>query len=579
MSNSRSCPPGRRPGAALRGLVCVPLLCGAASAAAQVNEPAPIKAGRVPPHGVYEPGVNALHYHIVIRLPDSGTYLRGDARIDVRVVAPRPDTVWFDFSGLAVTSASVALGAGAAQTVTARLDDGRVYLPVPRSARTGDTLRVHIAYAGTPDDGLIIRNNVHGVRTAFADNWPDRARFWFPSIDHPSDKATADFEVNAPAGWEVVANGMRPATSPAHFQDQPRDGIWRWSIDVPIPTYTMVIGAADFAVGQVTPCAHGGVTKLRPDGCVPVSYWVYPQDSARADSIFRRAGQMVEYFSQRFGPFAYDKLAHVQSATRFGGMENVGAIFYDEKAIANGRLGEGTVSHETLHQWFGDAVTESDWSHLWLSEGFATYFGMQFFEHANGEAKFRQLVAASGKSYMNSDVTDIAIVDTLATPSNDLFALLNANSYQKGGQVLHMLRGLVGDSAFFTGVRNYYQQHVDGNALTRDLQAALENASGQKLDWFFDEWVYKPGYPIFRVAHTWDAPAGEAVVTVEQVQKAAWPAFRMPIEFAFDTPQGEVRRKLEVSGRKTVLRVKLSSAPTAVRLDPDGWVLKQVQGG
>jgi len=340
----------------------------------------------------------------------------------------------------------------------------------------------------------------------------------------------------------------------------------------------MVIGAADFAFGTVNPCARGGRTSLRPDGCVPITFWVFPQDSASGARIFRRADRMVEYYSDRFGPFPYEKLAHVQSATRFGGMENVGAIFYSEAAIAQGRLDEGTVAHETAHQWFGDGVTEADWSHLWLSEGFATYFGMQFFEQADGRDAFQQRLAASRQGYFDSDVTDLAMVDTTAVPDNNLFSLLNANSYNKGGQVLHMLRGLVGDSAFFAGIRLYFQRNVNGTALTGDLRASLEETSRQDLSWFFQEWAYRPGYPVFRQAWRWDAATSEAVVTIEQVQKSTWPAFRMPIEFEFATAAGSIRRKAEVSGRRIELRFRLPSAPTGVTLDPDGWVLKQLAG-
>jgi aminopeptidase N len=557
--------------------VCALLIGMASKVNAQVVEPPPIEAGRVPPHGVYQPGFDALHYDVSLTIGATSPVIQGRTRIDVAMREPRRDDLWFDFSGLAVTRASIAVGGGAARTTTSRADDGRIHLAVPATARVGDTLHVEIVYEGTPDDGLILRDNVHGQRSAFADNWPDRARFWFPAIDHPSDKATASFEVRVPAGWEVISNGLRADHLPGGTP--PRDGVWRWSEAVPVPTYTMVIGAADFAIGNVNPCAQGGRNALHADGCVPISYWVFPADSAKGASIFRRADRMVEYYSQRFGPFPYEKLAHIQSATRFGGMENVGAIFYSEQAIAQGRLDEGTVAHETTHQWFGDGVTEADWSHLWLSEGFATYFGIQFFEQADGKESFQRRLAESRQGYFESDVTDLAMVDTSAVPDNNLFSLLNANSYNKGGQVLHMLRGLLGDDAFFAGIRLYFQRYENRTALTRDLQHALEEAAGKDLGWFFDEWAYRPGYPIFRLSQRWDAAASQEIVTVEQVQKATWPAFRMPVEFEFATPSGPVRRKAEVSGRRIELRFELPTAPTAVRLDPDGWVLHRMETG
>ncbi len=542
--------------------------------AAQVREPAPVPAGRVPPRGTYEPGFDALHYDIAITLPDGDDVMRGRARIDVAIVEPATDTLRLDLVGLRVSSARVGVGAARSVETGFRVGRGRVYLPVPDAAHVGDTLHVDIDYDGTPDDGLIIRRNVHGERSAFADDWPDRARFWFPGIDHPSDKATVSFEVRAPEGWEVVSNGPRSDGAPPG--SPPADGVWRFSVPVPIPTYTMVVGAADFTVVTVDACADGGSNETRPDRCVPVTYWSFPQDSARAARVFRRAGDMIAYYSRTFGPYPFAKLAHVQSATRFGGMENVGAIFYSEEALANGSLDEVTVAHETTHQWFGDAVTEADWSHLWLSEGFATYFSMQFFEHAEGEAAFRALLTQSAREYLASGVTDLAMVDTTAVPGNDLFSLLNANSYNKGGQVLHMLRGVLGDSLFFAGIRRYFATYRYRTALTRDFERVMEQTSGRDLGWFFDEWAYRPGYPVFKVSSAWDPDASDVVVTVDQTQKASWPAFRMPIDFAFDTPQGEVRRRAEVSGRHSEVRFSLPAPPTAVRLDPDGWVLKRM---
>src|SRR6185369_8760598 len=298
-------------------------------------------------------------------------------------------------------------------------------------------------------------------------------------------------------------------------------------------------------------------------------------DSANAAKIFRRADQMVAFLSDLVAPFPYPALAHVQSATRFGGMENAGAIFYSERGIASGNMGEGTVSHETAHQWFGDSVTPGDWSDVWLSEGFATYFGNLFFERADSVQEFRRLTQQSWRGYFQSQVTDLAIVDTTAVPGNDLLQLLNANSYNKGGAVLHMLRGLLGDEVFFGGIKRYYSRYAYANARTRNLQRALEEQSGRDLGWFFDQWVYRPGYPQLRVTQTWDAAASEAVVTVEQTQKATWPVFRFPLELEFDTPSGPVRQRAEVFGKTSTVRIRLSAAPTAMRVDPDGWLLHQ----
>lgn len=538
-------------------------------------EPEAVKFGRVPAPGPYARSFDILHYAIDLDLTRAaqaaeGSTIEGTATIDIVVLDAREDSVRLDLSGLRAVRVDIGKRRDEPESVDFRQEDGRLYAVLDDGIRSGDTIRVVVRYDGQPDNGLIIRRNVHGQPGAFADNWPDRARFWFPSIDHPSDKATVDFTVRAPAGWEVIANGTQ-------VRDSAKGNVWRYRLDQPVPTYLMVVGAADFATGTVTPCANGGRAAHHANGCVPVTYWVFPQDSANGARIFRRAGDMVEYYSRLVAPFPYERLAHVQSSTIFGGMENATAIFYSEQAIRNGTLSEGTVAHEVAHQWFGDAVTPGHWSDLWLSEGFATYFGNLFFEHADGADRFREMTRQSWNGYLRSEVKDLPIVDTVNVPGNDLIQLLNANSYNKGGAVLHMLRGVLGDDVFFGGIRRYYSRHAHGNARTPDFRRAMEEESGRGLGWFFEQWVYRPGHPVFRVSHEWDDKAGEVLVRLEQVQKSDWPVFRMPITLEFTTPQGTRRSTVQVVGRSEVHRIRLSGPPTAVRLDPDGWLLHEIQ--
>jgi len=564
------------------------------------TEPAPIQAGVAPAPGPYAPALDVLHYDIEVGLSDTASWFAG--RTAVRLVARSAGgAVPLDLSGLAVDSVreartrlyeASAPAHDAAQRVSAEYRAGVLRVPLPAATEVGDTVTVEVFYRGVPDDGLILRRNVHGAPAAFADNWPNRARFWFPSVDHPSDKATVRFTVHAPAAWSVVANGALvsgPApTPPAALGPAGARRTWVYETDVDIPTYTMVVGAAHMVRHSVglAACGHAPATH-RPDGCVNVTWWAFPEDTASAARNFRRAADVVDFFTETVGPFPYEKLANVQSSTRFGGMENASAIFYSEQAIAAGRDIEGTVAHEIAHQWFGDSVTEADWHHLWLSEGFATYFGALYFEHAEGVADLRRRMEQSRLRYIRGKVTDRPIVDPA---EHNLFALLNDNNYPKGGWVLHMLRGILGDDAFFRGIRAYYARHAYGNALTPDLRQAMEKASGRPLGWFFRQWVYAPGYPIFALDRKWTGAqreAGTLTLTVRQVQKDAWPRFRVPmeVEFVHRTPgsgaadERRERRHVEVSGAATALDFHLPARPDSVILDPDGWVLKDLAPG
>ncbi|HEX9106878.1 MAG TPA: M1 family metallopeptidase, partial [Longimicrobiales bacterium] len=496
--------------------------------------------------------------------------IRGRTRARIALVAPRQDTLPLDLTGLVVDGVAVN-----DQPAGFRYEQGKLRVALPGSAHPGDTVSVEVRYHGHPRDGLIIGPDVHGQRAAFADDWPNRARFWFPSIDHPSDKATADIQVLAPRGWEVVANGAStaPAALPREWAaDTAGRVVAHWVTQVPIPTYTMVLGATHFAV---TP-APGAPPPAGPTsgGPVRITAWLYPEDSARAARSFRRANDIVAWYGELVAPFPYEKLAHVESATRFGGMENASAIFYDEKALAAGMDIEETVAHETAHQWFGDSVTEADWHHLWLSEGFATYFSALFFQHADGEERFRAIMRRGRAAYLASEDTARPIIDPA---EQDLFALLNRNNYEKGAWVLHMARGLLGDSAFFDGLRSYYRAHAGGNALTSDLQQALESASGRELGWFFQQWLYQPGYPRIRVAWRWLAAEHAAEVTISQVQSASWPTFRFPLDLMLATPGGALRRQVLVTRREETFRVASPAAPTAVSADPEDRLLLVVE--
>jgi aminopeptidase N len=543
-----------------------------APAALLAQEPPPIQAGVAPPAGVYAPGIDVRHYDVEVGLGKGVDWIEGRAEIDVAATSDDP-RLPLDFTGLEVLEVRVD-GTPHAYNY----EDGVLALDLAGHA-AGTEARVGVHYRGVPDDGLILRDNVHGEPSAFVDNWPNRTRFWLPSVDHPTDKATVRFTVHAPAEWKVVANGRLVTESgptPADAIGPPGDRrTWVWEEGVPISPYNMVIGASALTVVPVGLAACGQApASPRADGCVEVTYWVYPEDVERAEPSFRRAAEIVDYFTDLIGPYPFEKLANVQSSTRFGGMENASAIFYSERGIASGRSIEGTVSHEIAHQWFGDAVTEADWHHLWLSEGFAEYFGQQFFEVADGEEAFRGLLEADRQQVLRGGDADRPIYDPA---ERDLFALLNDNNYQKGAWVLHMLRGILGDDAFFAGIREYYRRYTHSTALTTDFQAVMEEVYGRGLEWFFQQWIYEPGYPVFAVGQEW-RPAGsggELTVTVRQTQKAEWPTFRVPTELLVVQDGREQRVPVELTERRTVVRVALpgGSAPTVV-LDPDGWVLK-----
>jgi len=304
--------------------------------------------------------------------------------------------------------------------------------------------------------------------------------------------------------------------------------------------------------------------------CVPQSAYTAPEQRATMPGTFARVGEMVQLFSRLVGPFPYEKLAHLQSSTRYGGMENASAIFYADGPFRSGGTNEGTIAHETAHQWFGDAVTEREWPHVWLSEGFATYFAALWTRAARGDSAFRDQMARI-RSTILADSVSVArrpVIDTIET---DLMALLNRNSYEKGGFVLHMLRAQVGERAFFDAIRAYYTKYHHATALSDDLRAEMEKTSRQDLRWFFDQWLRRPGYP--EVAAAWSYDSTSHQVNVEVTQGVRFGSFRFPLVVGIVDSAGVVHRTTVDMNAAEGATVRMQSAsvskPIRVILDPD----------
>ena len=507
---------------------------------------------------------DAIRYDITIAVSDTGAHIVGEV-----------ETVW-----LLGSDAPVVVPLDSAMRVVRVLIDGkentRVHrtaygrqdniIYIPHDKQAGDTLRTRIRYHGVARDGLVVRTDSSGNRTFFADNWPDRAHLWLPVQDHPSDKAEVNFRVEVPLDLEVVANGTLVKVDTLARNR----AAWQYRLETRIPPSNFVFGAARMAVTPLTPASCSAP-------CVPQTAWSYPKDSAYAAQAFSVAPAIVEYFSQMIGPFPYPSLAHVETSTRFGGMENATAIFYAAQLYPAKQVGEEIIAHETAHQWFGDAVTEADWHHLWLSEGFATYLAALWLGHVHGDSAFQARMqqhanAVFGKRgkdgvFVKNLVTETPIVDTTAT---DLMGLLSTNNYPKGAWVLNELRGIVGDSAFFKGMQLYYSRFQNGTALSADFARVIEETSGQQLGWFFTQALMLPGYPMLTVR--WTPKGGAVDLEIAQVQPPAWGLRRLP---KLELDVGGKLVTVDASGATTRFTVPVSQVPATVVVDPSHkWLLQ-----
>jgi len=497
--------------------------------------------------------VDVQHYSFSVNLSDTSDMIYGSSEITILFKEPLQtftlDLANKDKNGQGMTVYNIA-EEGKAISYTHHND---ILTITADSVYSNMTRNYRIDYAGIPSDGLIISKNKYGDRTFFGDHWPDRAHNWIPCVDHPSDKATVEFKVSAPDHYQVIANG--------HMVEENLPGydykFTHWQTEVPLPTKVMVIGVARFAVENV-----------ENDLNIPVSTWVYPQNDEEGFRDYRIAIEPLDFFIQLIGDYPFSKLANVQSTTLYGGMENAGNIFYHERMVTGKQEQESIIAHEIAHQWFGNTVTEENWHHIWLSEGFATYFTDLYYEHKYGPEAFRSRMERERNVVIRYASRHLSpVIDTTITNFIDL---LSPNSYQKGAWFLHMLRKELGDDLFRECIRSFYKKYQYSNALTKDFQSITESIAGKDLDYFFKQWLYHSGHPVLDIQ--WQQEKSKIEIEIEQTQQGS--AFVFPLELELVFHDGSKRlESVLVDQPENNFVIPVNEKVEKIIPDPGVWLL------
>lgn len=520
------------------------------------------------------PAIDALNYAFELTLSDETDVISGEATIDLRFLEAGIEEVRLDLieENADGTGMRVQAVAGADGPLEFEHRDDALFVALATPTEAGERRRITVAYEGIPATGLIIGPNKHGDRTFFSDNWPNKARNWLPTIDHPYDKATSELIVTAPAHYQVISNGL--LIEETDLLDGTRRSHWKQS--VPIATWLYSLGVARFAV-QTVDYFRG----------IPIQTWVYAQDRDAGFHDFAvPTKQALEFYEDMVGPYSYEKLANVQSNSVGGGMEAATAIFYGDASVTGERdvRWRNVIIHEVAHQWFGNSVTEYDWDDIWLSEGFATYFTLLFIEHQYGRDEFIERLQVSRdriRDFMAVNPDYRVVHDNLSDMG---LVTSGPGTYQKGSWTLHMLRGVVGEDAFWAGIQAYYREFRDGSATTADFRRAMEEASGLDLRTFFDQWLYRGGWLEYEGGWSYDAAAGAIHVDIRQTQDDY--TFRMPVEIAIHLPpdgpleggvHGATRpprfEVIDVEGREGRFTIPVPAEPLEVVFDPNTWLL------
>ncbi len=513
------------------------------------------------------PNIDAIDYVFRISLSDTSDEIQCEETVEIRYLAAGETTLRLDLvkasKKLDQKGMMVSKVISEGKLLDFTHDDATLAIQLPEPSKTNQYSSYTISYKGVPATGLKIGDNKYGDRTFFSDNWPNKGRNWLATIDHPYDKATCEFIVNAPSKYQVVSNGLKIEETDLGNGQR----LTHWKQSVPIATWLYVLGVAEFAVQYVDEFEGKSIES-----------WVYPQNREAGFYDFAiPTKKVLEFYSDWVGPFSYEKLANIQSNSVSGGMEAASAILYSENSVVGDRneRWRNVVIHEIAHQWFGNAVTEYDWDDVWLSEGFATYFTLLFIEHEYGHDEFLQGLAKS-KEMVDDFYAKNPEYRIVHDNLSDMSQVTSRQTYQKGSWILHMLRGVVGTDVFWKGIQAYYKKYKDLNATTADFQKEMEKASGLNLEYFFQQWLYKPGTLKYQGNWTYDDKNRKVTLRLDQVQHDG-SFFRMPLEIGIYGTDGKHRliEKVQVDKKSNSFTFTLDFIPEQIVLDPNSWVLME----
>jgi len=431
-----------------------------------------------------------------------------------------------------------------------------VAVELPTALPAGATDSLTVFYQGVPANtgfGSFVQTDHSGTPIVWTLSEPYGARDWWPCKQDLTDKIDSiDVLVTCPAAYRAASNGLLVSETNAGAGQK----TYHWRHRYPIACYLVAIAVTNYE-------QYYDYAEIQT-GTLPILNYVFPENLAAAQNQTPAVVPILEFYDSLFisYPFHKEKYGHAQFGWG-GGMEHQTMSFMVS-------FGYELMAHELAHQWFGDHVTCGSWEDIWLNEGFATYLSGLCYERFSPnqywpsfkQGRIGSVVSQPGGSVWVNDTTSVGRIFS------------GRLSYSKGAMVLHQLRWTVGDSAFFAGLRNYLNAAgVAGDfARTTDLRGHLEAASGQDLDWYFDDWFYGEGYPSYQIE--WSQSVNTVWVTINQTQShPSVGFFEVPVPLRFKTGNQIFDVRLTPSASGQVFQVNVPFAADELLLDPDWWLI------
>ena len=384
---------------------------------------------------------------------------------------------------------------------------------------------------------------------------------WFPTIDSPNQKTTQEIYMTVPNKYVTLSNGT--LKSQTVNPNGTRTDYWK--MDQKHAPYLVFIGVGEFSV--VKDSWNG----------LEVNYYVEPAYEPEAKAIFGNTPEMITFFSNLTGiPYPWDKYSQIVVRDYVSGaMENTTAVVHAEDAqqkkgqLIDNNEWESTIAHELFHHWFGDLVTTESWSNLTVNESFATYSVYLWFAHKYGKDKADANMYSDVQTYMTSKSEDKDLVRFYYLDKEDMFDTV---SYHKGNAILHMLRDVIGDEAFFQGMNTFLTEHKYGTAEAQDLRLAFEKVSGKDLNWFFNQWYYGNGH--IKMSVTYDYNTINKTVTVNINQKGN--TFKFPLSIDIYEETGKTSHNVWVNNAQNSFTFSFNKLPKFINIDAKHVLLAEI---
>ncbi len=390
---------------------------------------------------------------------------------------------------------------------------------------------------------------------AYTMSEPSDARYWMPCYDDPSDKALEEVTVRVPIAYTAASNGK--LLSATDHGDGSRT--FHWQENLPVATYLMCVTASIYSIVQTNYVRAPGDT-------IPVQYYVYPEDSAAAVSNSEcdidTVVSMLKFYSSIYGEYPFEKYAMTEiEPFKYGGMEHT-TITTMKRTHQVSRL---YVAHELAHHWWGDNVSPGTWKDIWLNEGFAVYSEALELKHLDPQSFKNELDFYKSEYFQEYDTVKYAIY---APPPGLIFGLAE---YYKAAWVLHMLNNLVGDSTYFSILHTYFSDFRFENAVTSDFINVASQVLGHDMSWFFNQWIYGEGYPIY--SYSYQATSNAITLYLMQNQDGAL-IYKMPVEIGVYSKGQQTVFSFVDSLRLQSARFSFSSPIDSVVFDPGDKIFK-----